>query len=531
MTDGIIDFDGFEKYGQTTNGLTFATFVNPGNFAINNVAYTNYPNQGFNQEWSGVGGAANARPNGLIVGLLGSGIALCLRASSNGGVSATRNMPTNYARVMLGFAIMFNLVGSCGVELRDAGTAKISVGIDSSGRVNVWRGSVGGTILFTSGAIVASGTRHFIELDAKINNTTGHYQVWMDGVSLFNSDNAQNTSASGNAFVNQIVLNTGGTDGSSVGFDDMVWRDNTGATLTPYGDIAIKALQVTSDDSKQFTQQATALGTFFTEQTTTTDTPGISLVLVPVTPAANVTLSSVSLVTSVSALTAKLKGVVYSDSAGSPGSLLSDGTEVVGITADVAAVLPLATPQSLVGGTQYWVGYYSDTSLTVRKSDTWHSSGQRKLNTYASNAPAGPLAGMTTGQNPWVIWGNGTSGASNYPALSATSPPILSDLLSYNRDSVVGHEDVFVTSDLAVTPSTIYAVKLSALSKRSAAGTRTMDLEVKSGSATGTGSNPGITPGTTAAWSSTRFDTDPNTGLAWTQSGINAMKVGYKVAS
>jgi len=75
------------------------------------------------------------------------------------------------------------------------------------------------------------------------------------------------------------------------------------------------------------------------------------------------------LVSSATSGTAKFKAVVYADSAGAPGSLLSSGTEVVGCTSGSTLTGALITPQSLTAGTPCWIGFITDTSVVLQQAD------------------------------------------------------------------------------------------------------------------------------------------------------------------
>lgn len=539
MADDIIDFDGFEKYGPIANGSTFASFI-AGNFTVSNANNTPLPSQGFGQEWLSVYNSPNTGQAGLIQGLSGTGIAYCMLGGSNGSAGIRRSLPANYVRMIFGFAFMSSLGTAVGIQFMDAGTAQLSVWCDTAGRLNVSRSAVGGAnILYTSAAVILSNTRNYVEIDFTINNSTGQFTLKLNGNAL-TTLTGQNTRAGSNNYVNQFDFNVLSNAGRG-GFDDTYWRDNTGGTGTFLGDVTIDGLRPTADSAVAFTPQLSAVGPYYISQTVTTDAPGAGqLVLIPVTPQVNMTLNNIGVFPSASSATVKNKGVVYSDSTGAPGSLLSSGTETTGMSADVPVALPLVTPQALTAGTQYWIGYITDTSVALHKADNWTGPGQKKANTYASGAPAGPLSGMTTGQAAWCIWGGAGSAAANFAQINlggvnATqfpANPIVGNVpQSYNQSSTVSQEDLFTISDLSVTPTAIYAVKVSILAQRSDAGARTGNIRVKSGGTTANGSNSGFTPPTTMNWIGSLYFVDPNTSAAWTASGINAMTAGYQVAS
>lgn len=536
MADNIIDFDGFEKYGPVPNGATWGSLSNP-NFVGVNASSTLLPAQSFLREWQTWGWSGNSRNASIITGLAGSGAALLLTGASTGAVFARRTMPNSYTRFIFGFAFMSNLGTNTGVNFWDAITSQCCVYVDSSGRINFARGFLNGgaTVLYTSAALIVSGVRHYLEVDVTINNATGAFKIWLDGNLLTNTTGVNNRVSSNN-FVNGFDLACGNNDGASMAYDDMYWRDNTGGTATPFGDVSIIGRKVTADSAVQFTPTAVPVGPYYIQQTSVnqTDAPGVDLALVPVTPETNCTLQSVGILPASSSITAKFRGVVYSDASGAPSLLLSSGTEVVGCSATTPLTLPLVTPVSLTAGIQYWVGYITDTSLALWRSNTFEATGQKKANTYASGPPAGPLSGMTTGQNPWCIWGTGNAAPTNFQSADNT-PPVVGSLpvmIGYNESSTVGNQDLFEVLDLpSPAPSVIYSVKVSVMAQKSAPGPRTMDVRVKSGTTESSGTASGFSPSTTPQWYATRYDVDPDTGAAWTPAAINAMKAGYKLVS
>jgi hypothetical protein len=103
--------------------------------------------------------------------------------------------------------------------------------------------------------------------------------------------------------------------------------------------------------------------------------------------------------------------------------------------------------------------------------------------------------------------------------------------LSYVSDSTVGHEDLYTLPNLSATPSTIYAVAIKGNVARSDSGAKTVSLRINSGGTDDGGSLTGQTPGTSFTWLTSLFPTDPNTGTAWTPTGLNAAQVGIKIDS
>ena len=95
----------------------------------------------------------------------------------------------------------------------------------------------------------------------------------------------------------------------------------------------------------------------------------------------------------------------------------------------------------------------------------------------------------------------------------------------------VNDEDLFTFGALSATPDAIYTVAVKGNIRREAGGSPTLDFRTKSGGTTSSGGTTGIGPGATYEWRDSFFPTDPNTGVAWTASSLNAATSGMKIAS
>lgn len=212
---------------------------------------------------------------------------------------------------------------------------------------------------------------------------------------------------------------------------------------------------------------------------------------------------------------------------GSPGStLIATGNEVTGATAGATLTATLTTPQSLTGGASYLIGFITDTALSLSLQDLT-TVGIRLANTYTNGAPA-TLSATTTGLSSWQIWGNGSGASVNYASL--TNNPAIDDI-AYVSSSTVGQEDLYSFPTLSSNPASIACVAYKARAKRSDAGTRSIDVRCASGSADSAGSASGFVPGSSFGWADTYFPNDPNTGLPWTGSAVNAATAGPRTAS
>ena len=135
---------------------------------------------------------------------------------------------------------------------------------------------------------------------------------------------------------------------------------------------------------------------------------------------------------------------------------------------------------------------------------------------------------MTLNQPSWQLWGNCTGSASNW--VSVRSNPSPGDY-SFVSSETIGDEDLYSYPAISVPPTTIYTVAVKGNVRVDFTGHRSADLHMKSGSTDSVGSNSGIVPGTSYEWIDSVFETDPNTGDAWDEAGLNAAVSGISVAS
>ena len=214
----------------------------------------------------------------------------------------------------------------------------------------------------------------------------------------------------------------------------------------------------------------------------------------------------------------------FGGAAGSP--LIAEGAENVGATAGNTLTAVFPSPPALTAGIPYAIGFEVDTALNFALVDAT-APGIRAANTYTAGVPA-TLPTSASGQSAYQIWGNCTGAAANY--LSLRNNPGIDDLACIS-DGTVGHEDLYQFVPLSTPPASIAAVAFAARMKRSDSGTRTIDVRCSSGGTDSAGTASGFVPGTSFGWVSTNFVADPNTGLPWTGTGVNAALGGVKVAS
>ena len=492
-----IFWDGFDKYGPVN-------------------AYTSNSTMG--NEWNSL------PPSGygyLVAGRFSNSLAFL----TTYGYTAIRSLPGNYSRLICGVAMQPSLSGNCGVIFGDAGTNQCAVGINSSGKVLLWQGGLGGTQIAISSASVTAGSWHYIECDLTFA-ASGSYTVWLDGVQVFTGSG--NLKTSSNAYANTVTLNGGSSSGGG-SFDDMYVFDSTGSTNNAQrGDSRVETLFPTGDASVAFTPSQAVIGAYFQLGALVSTMSANQLYLRRFTAPVSGTLNSISIVPNATSTGANFKPAIYADNSGSPGTLLSGGSQVNGCTAGTTLNLPLTSGVSLTAGTHYWLGYVTDTSLSMQRDDVTGfitNLGYTATVTYSS-APPSTAPSMSSGQYSLQLWGNITGMSTNYTETNEV--PAGGDL-SCVTSSTVGAEDRYSFNSLSSTPASIAGVKVSSLLRKTDSGTRTVTLQLKSGSTEVTGASQ--SPTASYQYVSSYQDTDPNTSAAWTASGVNSLSAGVKIAT
>jgi len=499
----IIFMEGFDKYGGINTNLTSV-------LAILQAG-----------DWTAAAGTPN-----IVAPLSATGNALSYVGQNS---SVTKTLSASYGRLIGGFRFSSNLTPTLGLQFYDGGTAQSAINVNTSGNIVVRNGLFGsGTILSTSTATVSANSTHYLEFDISFGNAAS-YQVWLDGVSILGPSTGD-TTATANNTANGFAFIIGIASTPSVILDDIYIFDTTGSTnnavllTSPRVETTFPA----SDSAVQFALGAGILGSNAARVTTTTAPAAGSLVLRRFTSSVACTINSITVMPGATSGTANYRGCIYADSGGTaPGTLMSSGTQVTGVTSGTAVTLPLTTPQTLAAGSQYWIGFINDTSVALQQTDAG-LLGYRAANTYASGAP-GTAPAMTAGQASYLLWGNltGISGA-NYNEVNQQPPP---GAYSYVFDATVNHEDLYTFGALSATPGAVHAVAVKAYCQRSDSGAKTVSMRMKSGSTDSGGSATGQTPATTYGWLTSYFPTDPNTSAAWTGANLNAATAGFKVDS
>lgn len=475
--------------------------------------------------------ASQARLNALMAGdwtntasceivnpLSGAGYALKLSAAS----SINRTVGTK-GQLIVGFRFTSNLLNRVGLTFLDGASSQASVTINpTAGNISVRNGGISGTIIETSTEFVSAAAVHYLECDLTFGNS-GAYKVYLDGIEILNGTGNLTTTANNSADGIEFSCTSTG----QLTLDDLYVFDTSGGSNTAVLNTSpvVETTFPSSDSAVTFAASASFIGDAEAYTNTSASAGANALVLKKVTPAVNMTINSVSLMPSATSAGAKFKAVVYDDNAGAPDALLDEGSEVVGTTSGTVLTLPATAPQALTGGTDYWIGYITDTSVSVHLADTT-ALGRAKGNTYGGGAPD-PAGSMSTGQATLQMWGDCTLATDNYPEVSNNAPGLAD--YSYVSSSNVGDEDLFGFPALSVNPAAVYAVAVKMFVRDTDAGARTLTMQCKSNVTDS--SSAAVAPGTSYSWLSGYYPLDPNGDITWTYTAVNAATAGYKIAS
>jgi len=114
----------------------------------------------------------------------------------------------------------------------------------------------------------------------------------------------------------------------------------------------------------------------------------------------------------------------------------------------------------------------------------------------------------------------------NWQNISQVPP---NSTVDFNADATVGAQDTFNFSAMSPTLGQVYGINAKMIAAKSDAGQRSLELIVQSGTTTISG--PPVSLGVSSLGQTLIVQNDPDTGVQWSQSGINAVNLGYKITS
>jgi hypothetical protein len=166
---------------------------------------------------------------------------------------------------------------------------------------------------------------------------------------------------------------------------------------------------------------------------------------------------------------------------------------------------------------------FKDSNNNVQRCTIPGTSASSGTPTWATTGGVTTTSGGAT----FVVVGTGSNpGAANWMAVSEYPPDNDS---SYVTDNTVGDQDRY--SYPAISGSSVKAVVVDMRAEKDDSATRAIRAVAKSGGTTAdNGADLALPLNTYAAYQAI-FETDPNSGVAWTVSGVNAAEFGIKTTA
>lgn len=514
----VVFTEGFDQYGPVGQpGLGFGSTA----LALMSAG-----------EWtSGTWGNAQ-----IAAPLVGSGFSFyCpFGASTNGQLK--RDMGVNYNRAVGGIWIKTDAYPDrtyLFITISDsAGNIQGGVGLTSSGQIVLVQNG-GATVVATSTAL-GLGTIHHVTWDF-VCTDTGAYNIYLDNTS-FGSGTGDFKASTISTWRSIQVGNSSGTSTAHLNWTlDSLWvGDDSGDPLLTLP--VVETDFPSGDSAVAFTVGAAAVG-FWEPLTGQAAAPGANELYLRriVCPAGGATITTINGYMQATSAGAKFKGVVYPDSSGTPNAqslLASASSDTVGATANAVVSSTLATPYAMTGGSAYWIGFITDTSVSnwVVDGTSASATAVKAAATYTSGPPA--TCPTTAATNTWCIFGTLTGVNNNTFEVNLNpTPNLLGGDYTYVTSGTVSAEDLYTFPNLAITPAAIHCVSIKAYLKIATAGVRTINVQGKSSTTDSTGSLAAVQPTVSYQWYGSYFQLDPNGSIAWTAANVNAFKGGYKIAS
>ncbi|HEY1292921.1 MAG TPA: heparin lyase I family protein [Chloroflexota bacterium] len=199
-----------------------------------------------------------------------------------------------------------------------------------------------------------------------------------------------------------------------------------------------------------------------------------------------------------------------------------DGSQVINVSgvdntaSSTLNVQVLQVGLTLLSGVAPTTGtYYAYDDLAVNDTNGTLNNGRPGDGRVILLTPSG--AGSST-----VLTRGGTDSGANWSQVDEV-PPSMSD---YVMSANVGDRDLYAMTDVPAGFS-INVVEAIALAQNSDAGAGSLAPTLKSGATTSEAAAAAL--GTSANYVVSRWETDPNTGAAWTSAAVNAVEAGVTV--
>lgn len=407
--------------------------------------------------------------------------------------------------------------------LLDGGSAQCSIYFRTDGAILLTSGNAGGTVLATyTGAITAINVWFTFEIELVINNTAGSITIRKNGnpANDFSATGLNTRAGTANNYANRLTVGSG-TSGSNHYIDDLLWRSDA-VTVPWVGDIRCYTRMPASDASVQWAKGGARVFIPFSN----VGQYGLGANearFTPITPIFNGTIGTVTVNFAV-ASTANFKCSIYANSAGAPTTPLGSATPI-SAPAIGLATFTFTTPVSVTAGTTYWIAFVGDAASGQYRTGSGATVGRLGTITYSAFPTSSP--GGLTQAIPGIVTYTLTT-SENYTLVNEDQQDAAT---SYVFSSTVGQSDLYSIASAVGMPlgATVLGVTTRGFFQKSDAGTRTVKVQLKSGSTTVQSADGVLT--TAWGWVAKTDVVDPATGVAWTLSGVDGAQIGAQVTA
>jgi hypothetical protein len=405
------------------------------------------------------------------------------------------------------------------VDWYQGGTVQVRIRFDyASGNILVYRGPAT-TLLGTYTAGMANSTWYHFQVKVVLNASTGEVRIRKNGST---SDDfaltGQNTRNTANAWSDGIVVTCAG---DSTYIDDILVFDSSGTSFNTWtGDVRCYTLLPNgagsaSNFSNNYPHQLVNPG-----GTSSTTINAGDVRLTPFIALQTMTISKFILpyAAAISGGANDTNMALYADTGGLPSTFIA-GTSTVNNPQVATYDYTFSSPPSIVRGTTYWIALQANWAATIYP---FASGSGRTQTVYGAPGWLGTM-NTTSGGSGFMVSVAGSAANGDF-----VSQNVLDLDTGYAYGSTVGADDLYAMDNLPATPANILGVQQRIIARKTDAGTRALQTELKSGATTVQGTGTAL--GTSYAPLITLYPTDPNTSATWTASAINALEAGFKIS-
>lgn len=419
----------------------------------------------------------------------------------------------------------FSGTTTSGMSLRfiDNATVQCSVLFANDGAIRVYRGDpLSGTLLATFASAFSAQAWNQWNVKVVVDGTNGEVHVRKNGaqVDTFAVTGLDLTSTANN-FATKVEVHSRSTN---FRMDDVWWYTGSGAAPNDFiGDVRAMQVMPSGDVATQFAQGSAVIPQGNSTANTTRAYGSNSQQSAVQFTGRDGTVSTVTVSMS-AGFTGNAAVAIYRGDgpSGAPQTLLASSNTVVNPVAG-PNVFTFASPPTLSAGVSYWLAWLADAAgTTVAKSGSQvHYSNAR---TFGLGFFSPWIASVTSALDSTIL-------ANISPTGNFSFEQELSEdgNLSFVYSSTPSNVDLYGSQGLLSTPLAIVGLSVRGFQAKNDAGKRGGAVRLRSSGTDADG--PTVNLSNTYQNVYLIQDTDPNTGVPWTVTGVLNAQFGPKVAT